>query len=111
MRCLRCAEPIERRPGRGRPQVYCGPACRRSVELEVRRIVRRLERLENRVSNLRLQHYPMPVIRATEAELARLEARLRALLGHVEVQDPAAAEPSGGSLVARSKWMSRRVEK
>src|SRR5262245_31291144 len=52
MTCVRCGSPFEQREGPGRPALYCGEACKRLAEHEVRRIDRRLARYE---SDLRLE--------------------------------------------------------
>ena len=47
MQCLKCGNEIEK-PATGRPPRYCSRACRRTAEYEIRRITRRLEKLEER---------------------------------------------------------------
>lgn len=44
--CVKCRRALEQ-TGTGRPKAYCGEGCRRAAEHEVRRISRRLERLED----------------------------------------------------------------
>jgi hypothetical protein len=78
--CLKCHTPLERSEV-GRPPTYCGPACRRAGEFELRRLQRRIERLEEYQSNLRLQgggeRRQQQVV---QQELDRAEGRLRELL-------------------------------
>jgi|CXWK01.1.fsa_nt_gi hypothetical protein len=40
--CLKCRAPLAPHTGPGRPASYCGSACRRLAEYEIRRIDRRL---------------------------------------------------------------------
>src|SRR5262245_54118396 len=47
LRCVKCGSPLERASGAGRPPTYCGDACKRLVEYEVRRIDRRLSKYED----------------------------------------------------------------
>src|SRR5262245_65836804 len=44
--CVKCTRAIETN-GTGRPAIYCSVPCRRSAEFEIRRLVRRLEKLED----------------------------------------------------------------
>lgn len=53
--CPKCNEAIERQPGKGRPAIYCGPACRAAAAYEVKRILRRLESFELLRSALRVE--------------------------------------------------------
>ena len=88
--CPKCAGPIERRPGRGRPRIYCGRICRAQGGYEIRRIQRRLQGLESCLSALRqerddwIRDYqgrtPAQQRKAVEAEIAEAEARLALLL-------------------------------
>jgi sugar-specific transcriptional regulator TrmB len=91
--CVKCGRPLEK-PATGRPPAYCSTACRRLAEYELRRINRRLEKLEGRAS--RLRHSPdvgakdwagrthAEALAACEAEIADAEKRLRALLDAAE---------------------------
>jgi len=88
--CLKCAGPLPEQAATGRPPSYCSEGCRRAAEFEIRRLNRRLERLEERVSELRhsrsstrdwLCRTPQQALADTEAEIAEAEGRLRALLG------------------------------
>ena len=45
MNCQKCGISIEK-PPTGRPPRYCGKACRSAAGYEIRRITRRLEKLE-----------------------------------------------------------------
>ena len=93
--CVKCGAPIERRPGRGRPPLYCGDVCRSAAAYEIRRLQRRLEGLEARLSWLRhdpgeshLNAYQRKYARkrraeqlaGVETEIAEAEARMRLLL-------------------------------
>lgn len=95
-RCLKCPAPVPQ-AGRGRPRDYCSTGCKRAAEFEVRRITRRLERLEDDRSELRLnldgggkaaEKYSGPYqtaafsrqLAAVEREIAATEDRLRTLL-------------------------------
>lgn len=81
--CVKCGSPIAEAATTGRPKVYCSPACRRSAEHEVRRANVLLGKLEERLSHARLGFgCSTPAsIAALEAEIARHETRLLALLG------------------------------
>ena len=92
--CRRCGAALGSQ-GRGRPAVYCSPACRRAAEFEVRRLTRRLDALEVQASTARVQ-LAMPErggrpygvtdellegrVAALSAESANVEERLRELL-------------------------------
>jgi hypothetical protein len=52
--CRRCAGPLVT-PRTGRPPTFCSTACRRAAEYEVRRLSRRLERLETEAADLCVQ--------------------------------------------------------
>ena len=90
MNCPKCDKAIERRPGRGRPAIYCGDVCRSAAAYEVRRLTRRLQGLETRLSTLHqtdddwIRDYqgrtPAQQRKAVEAEIAEAEARLALLL-------------------------------
>ena len=93
--CPKCGAPVQERLGRGRPAVYCGPICRGLAGYEVRRLQRRLQALEERLSWLR--HKPeddhldarqrryaaqrrSEAIEAAAKEILEAEARLRKLI-------------------------------
>lgn len=80
--CVKCGSPITEAPTTGRPKKYCSPACRRSAEHEIRRVNVLLGKLEERASNARLGFgcSTPGSIANLEGEIARHEARLRALL-------------------------------
>ncbi len=67
----------------GRPRTYCAAACRRSCELEIRRLDRRLGDLEERQAELRMStvHVWGDDPKRLQAEIKRVRARLRELLG------------------------------
>jgi hypothetical protein len=89
--CKKCGVPLTD-PPTGRPRDYCGQACRRLAEFEIRRLVRQLESLDERKTELE-----QPAIMAcsmrdgygrtgaqqladTLGPIAALESRLRALI-------------------------------
>lgn len=47
MKCIKCGRNFITEANTGRPPSYCSTACRRSAELEITRINRRLEALED----------------------------------------------------------------
>ena len=53
--CPKCNKPIQRRSGKGRPAIYCSPACRAAGSYEIKRVLRRLETFELRRSALRVE--------------------------------------------------------
>lgn len=79
--CKKCGAPIAQSEVAGRPKTYCGHACRRAAELEVRRIDARLGRLEGELMQTRLNGYlSLTKPGEIEAEIERQESRLRELL-------------------------------
>jgi len=50
--CKICQKPLSEKK-RGRPPVYCGTACRRAAEYEIKRVDNRLGELEKQLSDLR----------------------------------------------------------
>lgn len=81
--CLKCGKPIEKPAKQGRPPKYCGNACRRAAEFELRRINDHIAKLESNFSHARLHGRSSTVWLPPgtyEAEIARFEERLRALL-------------------------------
>jgi len=88
--CRKYGAPLPEAAATGRPATYCSVACRRMAELEVKRINRRLEALEERLSERLLQgdtglkdlagRNHREQMAALKAEIARQEERLRALL-------------------------------
>lgn len=83
-KCIKCGSPIVDTKATGRPAVYCGTACRRAAEHEVRRINSLLEKLEQQASYARLGYAaPSPAhIKRLAAEIELQETRLRELLSH-----------------------------
>lgn len=93
--CPSCGAAVEQRTGAGRPAVYCGEACRRLAEYEIRALVRRIDRAELELRELgngghhaRSGHrgFLSPEERAARTRalhgwLAEDRARLRSLLG------------------------------
>lgn len=82
--CPFCAGELPTGARRGRPKTYCSAACRRSAELEIRRIDRRLAALEGSLSYERQSPlagltYDM-TIAPIEEEIARQRKRLLELL-------------------------------
>ena len=72
---------------RGRPAAYCGEACRRAAEMEIRRVNERLAALEARLSECRLG--PVQTfddVSTLEVEIARQTARLLHLIEPVETR-------------------------
>ena len=72
---------------RGRPRSYCGEACRRAAEMEIRRVNERLAGLEGRLSECRLG--PVQTfddVSALEVEIGRQTARLLHLIEPVETR-------------------------
>ena len=59
-RCKTCGGelPVSPEPRLGRSRRYCSPSCRKAAELEQRRIDRRIERLEGRLSDVRASCIP-----------------------------------------------------
>lgn len=79
--CKKCGAPIAHSEVAGRPKTYCGSACRRAAELEVRRIDARLSRLERELMEIRLTGYfILAKPNEIEAEIERQESRLCELL-------------------------------
>lgn len=80
--CKKCGTPIARHEGRGRPSSYCGTACRRAAEHEIRRLDKHITMLEARVIHANTGGLAMTGETETvHAEIDRLELRLRELLG------------------------------
>ena len=91
--CAKCGGALEQ-PATGRPRRYCSKGCRSSAAYELRRITRRLERLENARSRVRPQvargegdyhdqyawRRVVRELEEVESEIVLDEARLRALL-------------------------------
>ena len=72
-----------------RPPTYCGVPCRRMAEFAIRRLQRRLEEIEDRASDARIDaalivRGERKRLAALEAEAGRLEQRLRDLISDGE---------------------------
>jgi hypothetical protein len=89
--CRICGGPLPAKPATGRPPVFCGEVCRRESEFALRRIVRRLGKLEDLSSDARIEaamhggvgsiaEFQMVRLAAFEDEAERLSARLREML-------------------------------
>ena len=84
--CVTCGAPLEQ-PPTGRPRTYCGQACRRAAEYELRRAQSLLTIAEKAEQRHRLAaastSYAVREARAAtawESEVTRLRGRLRELL-------------------------------
>ena len=84
--CRICGSPLPPPPETGRPPTFCSETCRRESEYTIRRLVRRLAKVEDLESDSRvhLALYPTDLeagrLAALQDEAARLGARLRELL-------------------------------
>ena len=81
--CVKCNKPIIDTKPKGRNKTYCSVACRRSAELEKRRINERLVGLEKIEEGLRLGDGLLSEFHTIEdirAEIDLQENRLRLLL-------------------------------
>lgn len=82
--CPVCNAPVAQSDGRGRPQKFCSPVCRKTASLEIRRISGLLSRLEEWSSHARLCGRRSTVWKPPEvyqAEIDFQKGRLRELLG------------------------------
>ncbi len=92
--CPKCGKSVVQKPGDGRPEVYCGIPCRRLAEYEIKRVQRAIVNAEDEQKEWRQRadlgmHDDLvgqPGLSARKAdwyagEVARLEARLRELVG------------------------------
>ena len=98
MGCVKCGRAVEQ-PPTGRPRSYCSTACRRTAEFEIRRLVRRIERLDTDLEHLRgvrddgipdvYGHSPKKRRSLMAEGIKEAEARLRALLdtGEIEMEE------------------------
>jgi hypothetical protein len=83
-----CGAELEQ-PATGHPRVYCGPVCRRAAEYALRRAQQLLTVAEKAEQRARAAHavetWDKPstrkVVKWWAGEVARLEGRLRELLG------------------------------
>lgn len=80
--CAKCGTPIDPVAAANNGKKYCSVACRRSAEHEIRRVNALLGKLEERASNARLGYgvSGADAVAKLDAEIARHETRLRALL-------------------------------
>jgi hypothetical protein len=89
--CPSCGAAVEKRDGPGRPTVYCGEPCRRLAAFQIRTIVRRVDRAELALRELKAgelgdyRHLDTDerrkVIALYRRWLAEDQAKLRALIG------------------------------
>jgi hypothetical protein len=85
-RCRVCIRSLPARAATGRPAVHCSEECRRLAELEIRRVGRRLEKLEATASDARIDMALYPTkfhatkLEAIESETDRLTTRMRVLI-------------------------------
>ncbi|MCP5278551.1 MAG: hypothetical protein H6935_09335 [Thiobacillus sp.] len=80
--CIKCNAELPKIEGPGRPKGYCSTACRRAAEHEVRRLDRRIDELESRLSYIRTGGFALPgEVDRVSAELQRLERRMLMLMG------------------------------
>lgn len=83
--CCKCGSNLpEKPPGPGRPPSYCSVGCRRAAEYELRRLDGAIEREERQLRFYRSSEFTGSAraerVAECEAELARLETRMRVLL-------------------------------
>ena len=92
--CANCGNKLSAPARIGRPRTFCGEACKRAAGYEVTRINRRLEKLEQELSDERITtthsdcaqytdvygRLPAQRIDAYEQEITRTRGRLLALL-------------------------------
>jgi hypothetical protein len=90
--CRKCGAPLVV-PPTGRPPDYCGQACRRISEFEIRRLVRQLDTLDEQQTHLTQPGIAASSLRDTygrthaqqladvQGSIVALEKRLRALIG------------------------------
>ena len=57
--CLRCGKQLTPQKGRGRPRKFCSEFCRRRIEAERERLLRRLEGFEEALTDALVA--PLPV--------------------------------------------------
>jgi hypothetical protein len=85
MNCMHCGAPLDDAPRPGRPAKYCGKGCRRAAELEVRRLNRAVETLEDDARWARISgRAGARRLAAITRELDTANNRLRALLAASE---------------------------
>ena len=72
-KCIKCKVEFEEATDIGRTKKYCSMACKRSAELEVRRINERLSSLEKIAEAYRLKTPMLDIYGSEEAVLAEVE--------------------------------------
>lgn len=80
-KCVMCGRALTQ-PSTGRPRRYCSTGCRRAADLEVRRLDRRLDQLEQRLqwANLNFWETGKDEIEKIEQLIDLIKRRLIALL-------------------------------
>jgi hypothetical protein len=87
MRCAACGTGLEQKSGAGRPAVYCSDACRRFSEFQIRALVRRIDKYQIELRELKAGswHYSADERRERLTDVRgwvrKDTARLRVLLG------------------------------
>jgi hypothetical protein len=79
MQCVKCGKEVPEQDGSGRPRKFCGAACKRASELEVKRLNALIAKVQAEESKLRINGAE-PYARRAAEEVKRLEARLLDLL-------------------------------
>ena len=85
--CASCSAELEPRSGPGRPSVYCSEGCRRFAEFRIRGIVRRIDRYEVELREVKTgtgyfdDDERRARLRALRRWIRNDTAQLRALLG------------------------------
>jgi hypothetical protein len=82
--CAKCGGALEQ-PATGRPAKFCSTTCRRLSEYEIRRVVRRLEVLENEAAQAKLELEPTTRLQFPGKLTEYQEGRLRVHLAEQEV--------------------------
>jgi hypothetical protein len=92
--CLKCDQPLPEPASTGRPAVYCSSGCRRAAELEITRLNRRIDALEDRLSHAKMRTDNLrdlnfmnrqESITALDKLITEQELRLKALLEGKEI--------------------------
>ena len=88
--CASCGADLEPRSGAGRPSAYCSETCRRMAEFAIRGLVRRLDKAEIELRELKAESglydddERRQRVRALRRWIKQDSAKLRALLGAKE---------------------------
>lgn len=85
--CIKCGTALDTTPRPGRPARYCGKACRRAAEFELRRLTAAIETLEDRARWGRINGDNPRSQQRFAVEIDNAERRLRALLAASEGED------------------------